>query len=92
MTIDNIKKELRDLGQNPDDFNINITENGYSVTPKWFYETKQVAKQEDKPIKEDVDIVAETAVFAMMDIQDLAEMLVYALNEIETLKGMVNHG
>jgi hypothetical protein len=47
MTIEEIRQELVEQGKDPDDFTILITENGYSVTPKWFYETKQLAKQED---------------------------------------------
>lgn len=38
-------------------------------------------------VAEDVDVVAETAVYTAMDVEDLAEMLVYALQEIEALKG-----
>ncbi len=44
----------------------------------------------DKEQDDDIDIVAETAVYAMMDIDDIAEMLVYALNKIEELEGKAN--
>jgi hypothetical protein len=41
MILEDIKNKIIEGGKNPDDFNITITESGYSVTPKWFYETKQ---------------------------------------------------
>lgn len=47
MNIEEIKQGLIEQGINPEDFKINTSENGYSVTPKWFYETKQIAKKED---------------------------------------------
>ena len=47
MTVEEIRQELISNGHDPDDFNIDVTENGYCVTPKWFYEIKQVAKKED---------------------------------------------
>ncbi len=56
MTIEDIKQELINQNKNPDDFNIEIAENGYSVTPKWFYENKQVAKIEDDKLKIEIDL------------------------------------
>ncbi len=90
MTIEEIKQELIEQGKDPNDFNIKIIENGYTITPKRFYETKQVARKEGKLMKEDVDVVAETLVLAMMDIEDLAGMLVYALNKIDELEAKLN--
>ena len=54
MNIDEIKQELIEQGKSPDDFNIEITESGHSVTPKWFYESKQIAKKEDVKFKNEV--------------------------------------
>lgn len=85
-----IKKDLIKNGIEPDDFKITVSEDRYEITPKWFYETKQIAKKEDKPIKEDVDVVAETAVFAMMDIEDLAQMLVHTFQRINELEAKIN--
>ena len=39
---------------------------------------------------EDIDVVAETAVYAAMDANDLAETLVYVLNKINELEAKVN--
>ena len=41
------EQEIINQGQDPNDFNIQITKEGYSITPKWFYEQKQIAKKED---------------------------------------------
>jgi hypothetical protein len=90
MVIEEIKQELIEQGKNPDDFNITITENGYSITPKWFYENKQIAKKEDKPIIEDVNDVAELTTIVAMDKDELAEMLVYALQRIDELEARMN--
>ena len=90
MTIEEIKQELTEQGKDPNDFNIKIIENGHTITPKRFYETKQVARKEGKLMKEDVDVVAETLVLAMMDIEDLAGLLVYALNKIDELEAKLN--
>lgn len=90
MTIEEIKQELINQGENPNDFNIEIFENGCSVTPKWFYEQKQIAKKEDKPIIQDVNNVAELTTIVAMDKDELAEMLVYALQRIEELEAIIN--
>lgn len=90
MNIIEIKKEIISQGKNPDDFNIKITENGYSVTPKWFYENKQIAKKEDKPIVEDVNDMAQLTTITAMDKDELAGMLVYALQRIDELEVMIN--
>jgi hypothetical protein len=73
---DKIKQELIDQGKDPNDFDIKTFKNAYSVTPKWFYEQKQIAKKENKPIIQDVD--------------DVAEMLVYALQRIDELEARMN--
>lgn len=86
MNIDEIKQELLEQGKNPDDFNVVITESGYSVTPKWYFEQKQIAKEEDKPIIEDVNDVAEFATITAMDKDEIAEMLVYALQRLDALE------
>lgn len=54
MTIDEIKQELIVQGREPDDFDITILEDGYSITPKWYYENKQIAKKEDIKVKNEV--------------------------------------
>lgn len=87
--IDVIKKEMILNGKNPDDYEIVITDEYYSISPKWYTLNKEIAKKEDVLIQDDVDLVAETTVFAMADIEVLAETLVYALNEIEVLKSEI---
>lgn len=89
MTLEEIKQELIGQGKSPDDFNITIFENGYSVTPKWFYENKQIAKKEDKPIIEDVNSVGETLAFALMDSNSIAETLAFALLKITELEAEI---
>lgn len=49
-TIEEITQDLIDNGKDPEDFDIIIEENRYSVIPKWYYETKQIAKKEDIPL------------------------------------------
>ena len=90
MDLSTIKEQLVKEHKDPNDFNIKILENGYSVEPKWFYETKQIAKKEDKPIIEDVNDVAELTTIVAMDKDELAEMLVYALQRIDELEARIN--
>ena len=90
MDIIIIEQELINQGRDPDDFYIKITENGYSVIPKWFYEIKQIAKKEDNPIIEDVTTVAEFAAISAMDKEEIAKMLVYALQRIDELEARLN--
>ena len=40
--------------------------------------------------KEDIDTLAETSVYSMMDINDLANTLVFALNKINELEAKLN--
>lgn len=84
--IERIKQELYEQGEDLNDFNVTITKNGYSITPKWFYETKQIAKKEDKSINEDVNVVAETTVITMDDINTTAETVALLIKEIKILK------
>ncbi len=90
MELIDIEKELIKHGKDPKDFNINITENGYSTSPKWYFENKQIAKKEDKPIIEDLNDVAELTTMTSMDKDELAEMLVYALQRIDELEVIIN--
>lgn len=90
MTLEEIKEKLIKDGNDPNDFNIYITETGYSVTPKWFYEPKKIAKKEDKPIKEDVEEVANMTFITAMDKDELVEMLVIALMRIDVLEERIN--
>lgn len=90
MTIEDIKQELTEQGKDPNDFDIKIIKNGYSITPKWFYEQKQIAKKEDAPIIEDVNDVAEFATITALDKDEIAEMLVYALQRIDELEARLN--
>lgn len=89
MTIDEVKQELIKQGKDPDDFNIEITENGCSVTPKWFYEQKQISKKENKPIIEDVNAIGETVAYNLIDMNDIAETLALVLIEINNLKAEI---
>ncbi|EGW39092.1 hypothetical protein [Desulfosporosinus sp. OT] len=79
ITLEQVEQELIQQGADPNDFNIKITETGYSVTPKWFYENKQIAKNEVGPTKEDVETVADTVVYLMGEVERLS-------TELEALK------
>ncbi len=89
MDIDKIKTNLIEQGLDVDDFNIVALENGYSISPKWFYEQKQIAKKEDKPIIEDVNTTGETIAYNLIDINDIAETLAIVLIEISNLKAEI---
>ena len=88
--IEEIKNQLMQEGKDPNDFEIDVVGDSYSITPKWFYENKQVAKEQDKPIIEDVNDVAELTTIVAMDKDDIAEMLVYALQKIDELEARIN--
>ena len=88
--IGQLEQELIEQGKNPNDFNIRVTENGHTITPKWFYETKQIAKKEDKPIKEDIDVTAETVVYTTSDVADLAETVVVSMEDSLTMAETVS--
>lgn len=95
MTLEEIKQELIDNGQDPNDYEILITENSCQYwkkgfEPQWFKNNKQIAKEEDEPIKQDVDIVAETTAITMMDMETLADTVVYLMGKVEELEGRLN--
>lgn len=90
MSIEKIKKDLINEGVDPDDFNITILPNGYSLSPKWFYQIKNIAKDEDKPIKEDVDVTAETIVLTAQDVTMLADTVTQLATKIAELEGKIS--
>ena len=51
VTIDLVKEEIVNAGKDPNDFNISISDNITMVTPKWFAETKWIAKDVSEPIR-----------------------------------------
>ena len=63
MTIEQIKQQLIDEGQNPDDYSILINNNGYSVwkkkfAPDFMKASEQISESGDKKVKADVDYLA----------------------------------
>ena len=42
------------------------------------------------PVESDINMTADTIVFALMDIQDMADMLMLALEKIKELEGKIN--
>ena len=42
------------------------------------------------PVEADVNITADSVVFALMDVQDMADMLMLALKKIEELEAKIN--
>ena len=86
MTIEEIKQELITLGKNPDDYKIDIFGDGYSISPKWYTQYKEIAKKEDVPIIQDINDVAGTVAYNLIDVNDLAETLALALIKIDNLK------
>ena len=90
MTREEIEQKLIDNGKDPNDYNIEINNQGYSIVAKWYCENKEIAKELDKPIKDDVDIVAETTAITMMDMETLAETVVYLMEKVAELEGRLN--
>ena len=87
--IEEIKNQLMQEGKDPNDFEIDVVGDSYSITPKWFYENKQVAKEQDKPIIEDTNVIGETVAYNLIDINDIAETLALVLIEINNLKAEI---
>lgn len=46
MTKEDVINEILTNGENPEDFNIEILQDGYRVIPKWDYEQKKIARVE----------------------------------------------
>ena len=93
MIIEQIRQQLINEGLNPDDYAIlpNADGQGYQAWKKEVAPSfARFAIQEDKTQKEDIDIVADTAVIAMMNIETLADTVVYLLGKVEELEGMLN--
>lgn len=81
-----IEQIIKNNGDNPDDFNITIYEDGYQIAPKKSYEIRAIAKECYKPVIEDINVVAETIVVNMNDLNDIAETIAFLMSEIESLK------
>lgn len=82
MVIEDIKQELIGQGQDPEDFNITITENGYAITPKWFYEAKQIAKKEVEKETEQLkkeNLLLKAQAKANADLSEFHEELIVEL-------------
>lgn len=90
MPRNEMEKEIIEQGMNPKDFDIFIEDDRRGYTPKWSYETKEIAKKEDKPIIDDVDTVADLVATTSIDKDELAEMLVYAMQRIDELEVKLN--
>lgn len=91
MTIEEIKKQLIEQGLNPEDYLILLEKNGYQIWKKEVAPNyARFAMQEDKPIKLDVNDVAEFTTIIATDKDEIAEMLAYALQKIQELEGKVN--
>ena len=91
MTSDDIKKELIEQGLNPEDYSILLEKNGYQIWKKEVAPNyARFATQEDKPIKLDINDVAEFTTVIATDKDEIAEMLVYALQKIQELEGKLN--
>lgn len=90
MNLVDIKAMLSDQGHDLNDFDIEINEGGYSVSPKWYYENKKIAKQQDKPIIEDVNVTAETIVYTAQDVMMLADTVMQLMGRVIELEAKVN--
>jgi hypothetical protein len=53
MTLEEIKQELLKNGKDPEDFDIVISESGHLVTPKWYYQHKQITRKEIEPVEQE---------------------------------------
>ena len=68
MSEEEIIQQIIENGKNPEDFNIEISENSYSIIPKWFYETKQIFEKEVLPIQGKDATTEETLNFILMNL------------------------
>lgn len=90
LTKDEVIQFIINRGDNPNDFKITSTDDMLKIEPQPSFEQRQVARQEDKPIKEDVDLVAEIALINAMDKDDITQLLMYALEKIDELEAKIN--
>lgn len=81
-----IEEDIRNSGYEVEDFKIEIRGNSVAIIPKPSYEIRKIAKQCDKPVIEDVNVVAETTVATMNDVNDVAETVAFLISEIKALK------
>lgn len=82
--IDEINQQIIAAGENPEDFNIKIEENGYSVSPKWFYETKQIA------INEDAKVMSELSFNSAMSNLEVLQLTENIKNDSELAQAEAN--
>jgi hypothetical protein len=66
MNFQDIILEIEKAGRNPNDFNITIFEGGYKVEPKASLEPRIIAREEDAPIKSELEITQEAIDFILM--------------------------
>ena len=87
---DEIQGALANLltkGFNLSDFDVNVSENGYSIVPLPSFEQRQIAKQEDEPIKVDVNDIGEVLGITLDDTITTAEtvgMLIDIIVDLQT--------
>lgn len=84
--IEEYMKKITQAGFNINDFT--ITDDGYH--PRRDLNIREVTKEENTPIIEDVNDVAEFATIIATDKDEIAEMLVYALQRIDELEGRLD--
>jgi hypothetical protein len=66
MTLQQIIAEIEQAGMNPNDFNITIFDGGYKVEPRASYEPRQIAREEDNPIKTELETTQQAVDFLLM--------------------------
>lgn len=89
--LNNIKHNLEQQGFTLEDFEIQV-ENGEvkMVKPKKQYIVRKIIREQNRPVLEDINEVAELSTITAMDKDELAEMLVYALIKIDELEARMN--
>lgn len=69
-TIDEVKRELIDAGKRPDDFDIKVFEDGYSIVPKMSHMIREITLEETLPVVENLSITGrEVALLKLANIQ-----------------------
>lgn len=89
LTYESISANLIAQGKNPADFKIDIYEDGYNVTPLPSYFQRLVAKQEDEPIKLDVNDIGEVLGITLDDTMSMAETVGVLVDIVMNLQARI---
>lgn len=88
-SIDQIRQTIISEGYNPDDYIIDVRDNGFSYYPIYNPKIRKAFEKGDKPIKEDVNDVALSTAYILEDTMTTAETVAFLLLEIASLKAEI---